>query len=327
MKTAEQVDNLIAKLKKKETPIQDIAWKAALACVGWPYVYSAWGALCTPGERRKRYKMCPSHTTIKTKCKGFDSGNCSGCQWFPDEERVRCFDCRGFTDWILKQIGFDLYGDTCGVQWNHKANWSRKGEIATMPKDTLCCLFVYKNGKWNHTGFGLNNETVECSSGVQHFTTRNKKWTHWAVPACIEGTITTTTPDDDDDEDVGFPDPSPRRLSIRRGDKGDDVKECQTMLKALGYDLGKCGIDGDYGSMTRLAVICFQRDHGLVADGICGPLTWDALDTAFKASAGTPVTSAKSYSVIIRGLDQTQAQALAANYPASSEIIEGSDGK
>jgi peptidoglycan hydrolase-like protein with peptidoglycan-binding domain len=178
-----------------------------------------------------------------------------------------------------------------------------------------------------HTGFGLNNETVECSSGVQHFTTRNKKWTHWGIPACVDGTITTSTPDDDDDEDVGFPDPSPRRLSIRRGDKGDDVKECQTMLKALGYDLGKCGIDGDYGSMTRLAVICFQRDHGLVADGICGPLTWEALDTAFKSSAGTPVTSTNTYSVIIRGLDQTQAHALAANYPASSEIIEGSDGK
>ena len=199
MKTAEQVDNLIAKLKKKETPIQDIAWKAALACVGWPYVYSAWGALCTPAERRKRYKMCPSHTTIKTKCKGFDSGNCSGCQWFPNEERVRCFDCRGFTDWILKQIGFDLYGDTCGVQWNHKANWSKQGVIATMPKDTLCCLFVYKDGKFTHTGFDLNNETVECSSGVQHFTTRNKTWTHWAVPAPVEGEITPSGDDEDED--------------------------------------------------------------------------------------------------------------------------------
>ena len=45
-----------------------------------------------------------------------------------------------------------------------------------------------------HTGFGLNNETIECSNGVEHYAKRNKKWTHWAQPACVEGGVTPTPP-------------------------------------------------------------------------------------------------------------------------------------
>ena len=218
---------------------------------------------------------------------------------------------------------------TSTSRWRTYRSWLR-GIGRGIPKDTLVCLFYSKNNKektWEHTGFGLNNETVECSSGVQHFTSRNKKWTHWAVPACIDGTISIPTTEPPDDGNQGFPDKPGWRATIRKGSKGEEVKECQTMLQKLGYDLGKCGIDGDYGAMTRLAVICFQRDHNLVADGVCGPLTWDALEKAFAAVAGSPDISVKTYSVIIRGLDLTQANALAANYPGNSEIVEGSDGK
>ena len=328
MKTAKEVEKLIEELKASSIPLSEAAWETAKACIGWPYIFGDRWQPCTPAHRRAAYNSKGAeHPTIKSKCKNFQgTGSCSGCQFYPGGQ-TRSNDCRGFTYSVLLQIyGWKLMGTGATSQWNTESNWKAKGEIKDMPKDTLCCLFVKKGKTMEHTGFGLNNETVECSNGVQYFKTRNKKWTHWAVPACIEGTISTETKAADE-PDVGFPEASPRRLSIRRGDKGDDVKECQTMLKALGYDLGKCGIDGDYGSMTRLAVICFQRDHNLVADGICGPLTWDALETAFKASAGNPVTSTKTYSVIIRGLDQTQARAIADNYPGSSEIVEGSDGK
>lgn len=315
MNTAKQVKEMVEAWKAQGNDKAFIVWNAALACVGWPYVYSAWGAECTPAERRKRYRMCPSHETIKTKCKGFDNSICTGCQWFPGGERVLCFDCRGFTDNCLNRVGIDLYGDTCSSQWNHAANWASKGEIATMPKDRLCCLFVKKDGKWNHTGFGLNNETVECSSGVQHFTTRNKKWTHWAVPAGLY-------------DDVIVPaDPEPGnvwRPTIRKGSKNQYVTECQTMLTKLGYNLGICGIDGDYGTATAKAVLEFQRDHNLIQDSVCGPMTWDALQKAVDQLKEKP--SETTYSVIIRGLDLTQAQALVNNYPGA-EIVEGSDSK
>ena len=50
-------------------------------------------------------------------------------------------------------------------------------------------------------------------------------------------------------------------------------------------------------------------------------MTWDALDKAIAQLNEKP--SEKVYSVIIRNLDKTQAEAIANNYPGA-EIIEGS---
>ena len=92
------------------------------------------------------------------------------------------------------------------------------------------------------------------------------------------------------------------------------------MLTRLGYDIGKTGIDGDFGRATEAGVKSFQSDHKLVVDGVVGPMTWDALDKAVAQLDEKP--SEKIYSVIIRGLDRTQAEAIANNYPGA-EIVEG----
>lgn len=62
-----------------------------------------------------------------------------------------------------------------------------------------------------------------------------------------------------------------------------DVKEMQTHLMTLGYDLGKYGADGDFGDMTEQAVECFQRDHGCKVDGEYGPETHAAMLKALEA--------------------------------------------
>ena len=59
--------------------------------------------------------------------------------------------------------------------------------------------------------------------------------------------------------------------TLRRGSKGSDVMEIQSLLDKMGYDLGS--IDGIFGPQTELAVKQFQRDNGLTADGIIGPIT------------------------------------------------------
>ncbi|MEL1133639.1 glycosyl hydrolase family 18 protein [Desulfitobacterium sp. THU1] len=62
---------------------------------------------------------------------------------------------------------------------------------------------------------------------------------------------------------------------LRRGSRGSDVSEVQARLSELGYLPGP--IDGIFGVRTEAAVKQFQRDRGLIPDGIVGPLTYNAL--------------------------------------------------
>ena len=60
----------------------------------------------------------------------------------------------------------------------------------------------------------------------------------------------------------------------------------QEKLITKGYSVGNTGVDGDFGYATYEAVVNFQRDHGLDADGIVGPSTWSALyNSVSKGSA------------------------------------------
>jgi N-acetylmuramoyl-L-alanine amidase len=56
---------------------------------------------------------------------------------------------------------------------------------------------------------------------------------------------------------------------------GDDVTALQTQLIELGYHLVRA--DGVFESSTATALRSFQRDYGLIPDGICGPHTLRAL--------------------------------------------------
>ena len=70
---------------------------------------------------------------------------------------------------------------------------------------------------------------------------------------------------------------------LKQGSSGPDVKDLQQKLKDLGFDPN--GIDGNFGSGTKAAVVAFQQSKGLQADGIAGPATLAALQAA---TAGTP---------------------------------------
>ena len=59
------------------------------------------------------------------------------------------------------------------------------------------------------------------------------------------------------------------------GSVGDEVTAIQKRLFSLGYYTGN--IDGIFGSKTRSAVMAFQRDNGLLTDGIAGKNTLAAL--------------------------------------------------
>ena len=312
MNSAKYVSGKLEEMKQSGEPLQSVAWQLGLLCVGWAYVFGARGEYCTPAERRARYS--DAHPTIKTKCKNYSgTGSCAGCKWYPGGERTRFFDCRGFTYWVLLQTyGWKLMGAGATSQWNTASNWKAKGEIATMPANKLACLFVQKGKTMEHTGFGLNGETIECSNGVQHVSTRNKKWTHWAVPACVEDSPAPIPPDP---EPEPTPDPHPdQKPTLRRGSSGAYVTLAQTELIQKGYSCGTFGADGEFGAATEKAVRAFQRDHGLNVDGVIGRATWAALDGA---------EPAPMYTVTIPHLSKSQADALTSQYPGATMTKEG----
>lgn len=83
----------------------------------------------------------------------------------------------------------------------------------------------------------------------------------------------TPVPDHPDSVMAVTPDPSaptPEPV-LRNGSQGDDVRNLQSRLYALGYYTGT--IDGQFGAGTRDAVIAFQRANGLDGDGIVGSET------------------------------------------------------
>jgi metacaspase-1 len=73
------------------------------------------------------------------------------------------------------------------------------------------------------------------------------------------------------------------RPTLRRGDSGSHVTYLQERLVAHGYAVT---VDGYFGPKVGSAVQAFQRDEGLVADGIVGPSTWACLERAPASGGG-----------------------------------------
>jgi N-acetylmuramoyl-L-alanine amidase len=75
---------------------------------------------------------------------------------------------------------------------------------------------------------------------------------------------------------------------IGRPMRGDDICTLQERLLELGYDAYRA--DGIFGVQTEVALRSFQRDYGLIVDGVCGPATMRALrQLQPKVRGGRPV--------------------------------------
>ncbi|WP_179229386.1 phage tail tip lysozyme [Parenemella sanctibonifatiensis] len=62
--------------------------------------------------------------------------------------------------------------------------------------------------------------------------------------------------------------------TLKEGAKSNAVRTLQWTLRANGHSVT---VDGSFGPKTTAAVKAFQKKKGLVADGVVGPKTWDAL--------------------------------------------------
>lgn len=70
--------------------------------------------------------------------------------------------------------------------------------------------------------------------------------------------------------------PAPDMPTLREGASGDDVVTLQQLLNKKGAK-PKLDEDGRFGEGTKTAVVKFQKAKDLVADGVVGAYTWEAL--------------------------------------------------
>lgn len=311
---ASQVDEMFEQWKKQGMTKEQLIVKCAEAELGWPYVWGAVAAQCTPSKREyyANRSSCPAAESklIISGCQALNGSgkSCGGCTFYPDNMRTLIDDCQGFVKQVCSRVGISFTGGGASSMWRGD-NWERKGTRDTLPEQ-LCCIFWQNQSDpnvMNHIGFYIGGGMMIHCSGTVKKEKLSAKVTHWAIPRGLGGDT-----------------PMPTHSTIRRGSSGPDVVECQQDLIKLGYDLGSYGADGKFGAKTEAAVKSFQSTHvdpntgnKLKVDGIVGPASWAALDAAVG-----PEPVQKLYTVTINHLTNDQANTLKAQYPNATVTEE-----
>ena len=166
------------------------------------------------------------------------------------------------------------YAKSKGMDW---------GAIGTLPE--IVGVALHKSG---HVGYYIGNghaiEWRGFAYGCVKTKVAGRGWTHWyKLPFINYGAVSTTQPD----TDTPVAD-TVRNLYYKSGksmQRGEDVRELQVGLNALGFDCGAA--DGIFGKKTDAAVRAYQAANNLEVDGIVGSKTRCALQLALE-SAGAP---------------------------------------
>lgn len=101
--------------------------------------------------------------------------------------------------------------------------------------------------------------------------------------------------------------------TIKKGSRGDDVKLLQRLLNLTP--------DGIFGSQTELAVKIWQKDNGLVADGVVGPRSWRKIVDTYAIS---PLVTYNPLVVHISPLRNRTIKYIALHYTAGTKSSPGS---
>ena len=216
---------------------------------GWGYIWGRYGQVWTSENQRAATRP----QTVQW-----------GAQWIGHHVA----DCSGLGYWAFHELGGYIYhgSNTIWRQYvcrkSDLKNGKRTDGAALLPGDPVF-LRKKKDGAWNrhHIGYYVGGDTVIEAKGTQAgvVTSSLSRWhetAHWYDVEYENGVIFLTHP------------------ILRKGASGDAVVELQTLLNGYGYGLT---VDGKFGAKTEEAVKDYQKNHGLVADGIVGAATWDSL--------------------------------------------------
>lgn len=192
------------------------------------------------------------------------------------------WDCAEFVSWCVFQAGQILYG--CDSNTNpatadaYTGHWKRDAaglgqkisvdEAGRTPGAAV--LRIPRPGANGHIvlsdGNGGTIEAMSPGQGVRRHTLNNRRWDMGILVPGISytsnGAVITTNPG------TVYRIESPFM-------RGETVRKIQEALKTVNIDPGP--IDGIFGPKTEAAVLAFQFENGLVADGEVGPETAGAL--------------------------------------------------
>ena len=285
----------------------------------WGYIFGASGQEWTEAKQKQIVnKMVNRYgggwkNNSEAKDDDYYKSAVYGAKWVGH----RVADCSGLFVSAFSQAGIRIshsshyqYTDYCKEKGTLK-NGKRSNGEEIQPGTAV---FVYKDEKKRYThiglyvGDGIVIEAKGTEAGVVTSKVTDSKWNRWGMFKDADYTgADTAKPEDPEHKDPEKPEIAPKTL--RRGDKGSEVKGLQTKLMTLGYPLPKYGADGDFGKETEAAVKAFQQDNGLAADGVVGKKTHEALENA------KPM---QLYTVTIPGLMKHEAEALVKNYSGAS---------
>ncbi len=206
---------------------------------------------------------------------------------------LMCADCVGLIKsffWSSAGTAANKYAFGCP---DTNANGIMKqcnqtGTIATMPD--IPGLVLWTDG---HVGVSIGGgyaiEARGFNYGVVKTKIKDRTWKKWGKlklltyvdgdvePVTPDTPVTPETPVTPDVPAIGGKNPyAEPTAKLSKGSKGTGVKWLQWMLTKCGYSVGSCGIDGDFGSATRSALLRYQQKR-METDGTAGALTRELL--------------------------------------------------
>lgn len=162
----------------------DKAAEIASQLIGNPYIFGAYGQICTPKYREQVMQSKPSYAEkIEKNCPVLSGKQktCSGCKY----NNKQSFDCRGLTWYVCNQVGISISRVGATTQWKTDS-WQEKGLIKDLPDGCAAILFREENDLMQHTGIrnadGLVIDSRGHASGVVANDASKYPWTHYAIP-------------------------------------------------------------------------------------------------------------------------------------------------
>ena len=268
----------------------------------WGYQWGTAGVLWTEAKQKQRvnYMVSKYGTNWKknseAKNDNYYNAAVYGSKWIGHYVA----DCSGLFAWAYRQLGGSIAHGSNSI---YDRYCSVKGKLTDEKRKSLrpgTAVFTGDSSKHGHIGLYVGNGKVIEASGTQAGVCVSNitagKWTYY-------GELKAVAYDGSVPQDTSPP-------TIRKGDKGTEVRNLQKKLLELGYKLPKYGADGDFGSETEAAVKAFQKDWGLTQDGIVGPETQKLLESA--------PAKEKKYTATVTGLSLEEVKALCNKYPKTT---------